>query len=105
MAWGGACAFTILFGTRNLDVNERHHGVVMAIAVEAVVKLCALVAVGVFVVWGVLGGIGPVLNEIDTSKVATWDVTEPLDRADVFVGGCISLFATYVPSSGCRKRG
>ncbi|MFK7940614.1 MAG: sodium:solute symporter, partial [Roseovarius sp.] len=41
--------FTILFGTRNLDVNERHDGVVMAIAVEAVVKLFALIAVGVFV--------------------------------------------------------
>ena len=35
----GLALFTILFGTRNLDVNERHHGVVMAIAVEAVVKL------------------------------------------------------------------
>ena len=44
--------FTILFGTRNLDANERHHGVVVAIAVEAVVKLVALLAVGCFVVWG-----------------------------------------------------
>ena len=35
----GLAAFTVLFGTRNLDANERHHGVVMAIAVEAVVKL------------------------------------------------------------------
>ena len=48
----GLAVFTILFGTRNLDANERHHGVVMAIAVEAVVKLFALLAVGVFVVWG-----------------------------------------------------
>ena len=38
--------FTILFGTRNLDANERHHGVVAAIAVEAIVKLFALLAVG-----------------------------------------------------------
>ncbi|WP_289043456.1 ATP-binding protein [uncultured Aliiroseovarius sp.] len=53
---GGLALFTILFGTRNLDVNERHHGVVTAIAVEAIVKLVALLAVGVFVVWGVGGG-------------------------------------------------
>lgn len=53
---GGLALFTILFGTRNLDVNERHHGVVTAIAVEAVVKLVALMAVGIFVVWGVGGG-------------------------------------------------
>src|SRR5210317_2414087 len=73
--WVGAglALFSIVFGTRNLDVNERHHGVVMAIAVEAVVKLCALVAVGVFVVWGVLGGIGPVLARIETSDIDLWD--------------------------------
>ena len=41
----GLAVFTVLFGTRNLDANERHTGVVMAIAVEAVVKLFALVAV------------------------------------------------------------
>ena len=54
----GLALFTVLFGTRNLDANERHHGVVIAIAVEAVVKLVALMAVGVFVVWGVAGGAG-----------------------------------------------
>jgi Na+/proline symporter/nitrogen-specific signal transduction histidine kinase len=52
----GLAAFTILFGTRNVDANERHHGVVAAIAVEAVVKLFALLAVGVFVVWGLFPG-------------------------------------------------
>ncbi len=48
----GLALFAILFGTRSIDANERHHGVVTAIAVEAVVKLVALLAVGVFVVWG-----------------------------------------------------
>ncbi|MEQ9125402.1 MAG: sodium:solute symporter, partial [Alphaproteobacteria bacterium] len=43
----GMALFAILFGTRNVDANERHHGVVAAIAVEAVVKLVALIAVGV----------------------------------------------------------
>ena len=43
--------FTILFGTRNVDAKEQHHGVVAAIAFEAVVKLAALLAVGFFVVW------------------------------------------------------
>ena len=91
--WVGAglALFSILFGTRNLDVNERHHGVVMAIAVEAVVKLCALVAVGVFVVWGVLGGIGPVLNEIDASEVAIWDVNGNRWIALTFLSGAAFL--------------
>ncbi|MEW9613499.1 sensor histidine kinase [Shinella sp. S4-D37] len=47
----GLCVFSILFGVRNINVNERHHGVIAAIAVEALVKLCALVAVGVWVVF------------------------------------------------------
>ena len=46
----GLCVFSIIFGVRNIDVNERHHGVVAAIALEAVVKLVALVAVGLWVV-------------------------------------------------------
>ncbi|MEI2805330.1 MAG: sensor histidine kinase [Albidovulum sp.] len=69
---GGLALFTILFGTRNLDANERHHGVVMAIALEAVVKLVALLAVGVFVVWGVAGGVGAVIGRIDASPIADW---------------------------------
>ena len=70
----GLALFTILFGTRNLDANERHHGVVMAIAVEAVVKLFALIAVGVFVVWGLAGGIGPMLDRIDASAIGQWQM-------------------------------
>ncbi|HKL46668.1 MAG TPA: sensor histidine kinase [Roseovarius sp.] len=71
----GLAVFTILFGTRNLDANERHHGVVMAIAIEAVVKLFALLAVGVFVVWGLAGGIGDTLARIDASPIAAWEVS------------------------------
>ena len=32
----GLALFTVLFGTRNLNANERHDGVVIAVAVEAV---------------------------------------------------------------------
>ncbi|PTQ68871.1 ATP-binding protein [Celeribacter persicus] len=66
----GLAVFTALFGTRNLDANERHHGVVTAIALEAVVKFLALVAVGVFVVWGLGDGIGDLMAKIDASPVA-----------------------------------
>ncbi len=52
----GLCFFTILFGTRSIDANEQHFGVVSAIAVEAVVKLVALLAVGIWVTWGVYAG-------------------------------------------------
>lgn len=75
----GLAAFTILFGTRNVDANERHHGVVMAIAVEALVKLVALLTVGVFVVWGMNDGpasvfaqMPPHLADIQTVLTPRW---------------------------------
>ncbi len=68
----GLALFTILFGTRKLDAKEQHHGVVMAIAVEAVVKLVALLAVGIFVVWGLAGGIGPVIERISQMSNPGW---------------------------------
>ncbi|MEM9523809.1 MAG: sodium:solute symporter, partial [Pseudomonadota bacterium] len=68
----GLAVFTVIFGTRTLDIDERHHGVVMAIAIEAVVKLFALLAVGVFVVWGTAGGLTAMLDRIDTSPLAEW---------------------------------
>ncbi len=70
----GLALFTLLFGTRTLTAGERQHGIVIAIAVEAVVKLVALLAVGAFVVWGVAGGIAPMMAQIDASEIGTWQV-------------------------------
>ncbi len=69
---GGLALFTILFGTRNLASNEQHHGIVTAIAFEAVVKLVALLAVGVFVVWGLGGGPMAVAQRIAALDLAAW---------------------------------
>lgn len=86
---GGLALFTILFGTRNLDANERHHGIVMAIAVEAVVKLVALMAVGIFVVWGLAGGAADILARIDASAIAR----APLDMGRWTCLIAVSAFA------------
>ncbi|MBA6328906.1 PAS-domain containing protein [Colwellia sp. MB02u-6] len=43
--------FTIVFGVRNIDVTERHPGVMLAIAFESLVKLFAFAAVGIFVTY------------------------------------------------------
>lgn len=40
--------FAILFGTRQIDATEHHHGMVLAVALESLVKLVAFVAIGVF---------------------------------------------------------
>ncbi|MCU7796982.1 MAG: sensor histidine kinase [Candidatus Thiodiazotropha sp. (ex Myrtea spinifera)] len=49
-------AFTILFGTRHIDITERHEGMVAAIAFESLIKLIAFLAVGLFVVFAVFSG-------------------------------------------------
>ncbi len=70
----GLALFTILFGTRNLDANEQHHGVVTAIAVEAVVKLVALLAVGVWVVWGLAEGPADIMARIAAADRPAWQI-------------------------------
>ncbi len=40
--------FAILFGTRQVDATEHHHGMILAVALESLVKLVAFVAVGAF---------------------------------------------------------
>ena len=42
--------FAILFGTRQIDATEHHHGMMLAVALESLVKLVAFVAVGVFAI-------------------------------------------------------
>ena len=64
----GMALFAILFGTRNLDANERHHGVVAAIALEAIVKLVALLAVGLYAtLWHRRRSVGCVLSRVGGS--------------------------------------
>lgn len=54
--------FTILFGTRNLDPNERHEGLVAAIAFESILKLAAFLTVGAFVTFWMYDGFGDIFQ-------------------------------------------
>ncbi len=61
--------FAILFGTRQIDATEHHHGMILAIALESLVKLVAFVAVGTFAL-GHLPGSDDVLARL---RAATGD--------------------------------
>jgi signal transduction histidine kinase/Na+/proline symporter len=50
--------FAVLFGARRASPRGRHDGLLFAIALESLVKLAALVAVGAFAFFVVLGGPG-----------------------------------------------
>ncbi len=54
--------FTIAFGTRHLDVSERHEGMVAAIAFESIIKLVAFLAVGLYVTFGIFDGFGDIFR-------------------------------------------
>ena len=49
-------AFAILFGVRRLEASEHHRGMVLAVAFESLVKLLAFAAVGLWALFGLLGG-------------------------------------------------
>ncbi|MEL6477939.1 MAG: sensor histidine kinase [Pseudomonadota bacterium] len=92
----GMALFTILFGTRTLDANERHHGVVAAIAIEAIVKLVALIAVGIFVVWGMAGGIRGIFDGVPTEQI--------LGASDVFGARWVALTFLSATAIICLPR-
>ncbi|WP_034853805.1 hybrid sensor histidine kinase/response regulator [Inquilinus limosus] len=50
--------FAILFGVRHVQANERHQGMILAIAFESLVKLGAILAAGVFVTFVMFDGPG-----------------------------------------------
>jgi Na+/proline symporter/nitrogen-specific signal transduction histidine kinase len=59
----GLVFFIIIYGIRNVDTTERHTGVVSAIAFEAIVKLVAFIAVGIFVCYYLFNGITDIFTQ------------------------------------------
>lgn len=58
--------FSILFGTRHLDVTERHEGLVAAIAFESIIKLAAFIGLGIFVSFSLYNGFGDLVQQAKT---------------------------------------
>jgi Na+/proline symporter len=48
--------FAILFGARHVSPREKHQGLVVAIAFESLVKLLALITIGLFALFGIFSG-------------------------------------------------
>ncbi|MBS2025585.1 MAG: GHKL domain-containing protein [Deltaproteobacteria bacterium] len=77
----GICAvltvFTILFGARHLSPRERHDGLVAAIAFESMIKLLALLAVGVFALTHVFQGPADLSRWLDAHPEALRALYQP----------------------------
>ncbi|OQX42247.1 MAG: histidine kinase, partial [Candidatus Sedimenticola endophacoides] len=78
----GFCAmltlFSILFGARHISPREKHHGLVAAIAFESLVKVVALLAVGLFAVFGIFSGPSELGNWLAEHPEATRSLYQPV---------------------------
>lgn len=83
--------FTILFGTRHLDVAERHEGMVAAIAFESIVKLVAFLAVGIFVTFSMYDGFGDLFQQAELVPQLQNLLTIGSDTSNVAFGSWASL--------------
>jgi Na+/proline symporter/signal transduction histidine kinase len=85
--------FAMAFGTRRINPKEHQDGLILAIAVESIVKLVAFLALGAFVVWRLNNGL------IDLTEIAHSDpsiasvIQPPPDPAVWVVTTLLSAFA------------
>ncbi len=71
-------AYAMAFGTRRINPKEQQNGLILAIAVESIVKLAAFLAVGAFVVWKMNGGIADLTEAVrSTPRIAEVIQTPP----------------------------
>lgn len=56
--------FAVIFGTRHLEATERHEGLVAAVAFESIVKLVAIISVGLFITYGIYSGFGDLFAKV-----------------------------------------
>ncbi|MGL4440459.1 MAG: hybrid sensor histidine kinase/response regulator [Bosea sp. (in: a-proteobacteria)] len=75
-------AFAVAFGTRHIDATEHQDGLVVAIALESVVKLLAFLIGGIFVVYWMNDGLGAVLDA--AMKPAAADIVPIIERTSSF---------------------
>ena len=75
--------FIMIFGTRKIDASERQEGMVFAIAFEALFKLFAFLAIGIYVTFFVFDGFGDIFQKASDALI--------LDRltsiGDTSIGG------------------
>lgn len=87
--------FAIIFGTRSLNLTEKHPGLLLSIAVESLVKLLALWVVGIFVCFYMFDGFFDLVVQSSLSPAAR-DVMQADSAPWVYVShimlGVCSMF-------------
>ncbi len=90
----GLAAFTILFGTRDIDATSRHDGLVLAVAFESVFKLVAFLAIGIFVSFFLFDGLPDIFTKASESGLShLFVVSGDNGTSDWFWMGILSMMA------------
>lgn len=84
-------AFAIMFGTRKLDAYERHEGMVAVVAFESLVKLCAFIVVGLFIVYGMYNGFEDIFSK--AGAVPQIEKLFTLEQGDYLSWGWITVIS------------
>ena len=70
--------FAILFGARHITPREKHEGLVVAIAFESLIKLIALLSVGLYAVFGTFNGFQGFSGWLDNNAASTAALMKPI---------------------------
>lgn len=63
--------FTIIFGLRKLDPTERHQGMMIMVAIEGLIKLLAIIIVGIFVTYFMFDGLNDIFDKAKETGIYT----------------------------------
>lgn len=90
--------FSILFGTRNLEPNERHEGMITAVAFESLVKLLCFLAVGIYVTYGIFGGFSNLfdLAAANPHTAKLMNFSDEINGSEWFWLSLLSFFAVIL---------
>ncbi len=89
----GMAVFTWLFGTRHIDATEHQEGLMLAIAAEAIVKLLAFLAVGIWVTYTLYGGPLDLVRAITEAPEVAAIFEQPVNYGNWMVMIILSSFA------------
>lgn len=87
--------FTILFGSRNLTSKDSHRGLVTALAFESIIKMCALLLVGILSTYAIFGSFDGLQAWLDSKPaiLAAINTPQPADSSRLML---IMFFAAAV---------
>ncbi|WP_420599132.1 sensor histidine kinase [Neptuniibacter sp.] len=87
--------FSILFGARQPSLRSSHQGLMVAMAVESLIKLMALIIIALYAIFAILGGFGGVEQFLTEHPESLNKLTAPVD-GDAWRTLLLSFFASAI---------